>query len=128
VGSFGPWGGDWRGRLNTPEDFAAAWREGVRDLNRLQHDLEGTGDIGRDIQNMLRQMQQLDPYQFPNHPELVDQIISRLVSGVEGVELQLRRMTDDKNGGGNVRSATGETVPAGYADAVAEYFRRLSKK
>jgi hypothetical protein len=84
--------------------------------------------MGKDIQNMLRQMQQLDPYQFPNHPELVDQIISRLVSGVEGVELQLRRMTDDKNGGGNVRSAAGETVPPGYADAVAEYFRRLSKK
>jgi len=27
-----------------------------------------------------------------------------------------------------VRSATGENVPPGYADAVAEYFRRLSKK
>jgi hypothetical protein len=47
---------------------------------------------------------------------------------VEGVELQLRRMTDDKNGGGTVRSGTGETVPPGFADAVAEYFRRLSKK
>ena len=96
-------------------------------MGRLQHELEGQPDMASDVQNMLRQMQQLDPYQFPNHPELVDQIISKLVGGVEGVELQLRRMTDDKNGG-NVRSATGETVPPGYAEAVAEYFRRLSKK
>ena len=29
---------------------------------------------------MIRQMQQLDPDQFPNHPELVEQIISRLVA------------------------------------------------
>jgi hypothetical protein len=99
----------------------------VRDLGRLQHELEGQPDVARDVQNLVKQMQGLDPYQFQNHPELVDQIISRLVSGVEGVELQLRRMTDDKNGG-NIRSATGETVAPGYADAVAEYFRRLSKK
>jgi hypothetical protein len=124
----GPWGGDyWGGRLNTPEDYANAWNLGVRDLNRLQHELEGRPEVAKDVQELIRQMQQMDPYQFPNHPELVDQIVSRLVSGVEGVELQLRRMTDDKNGG-NVRSATGETIAPGYADAVAEYFRRLSKK
>jgi hypothetical protein len=123
----GPWNGAAGGRLNTPEDWANAWRDGVRDLGRLQHELEGQPEVARDVQNMMRQMQQMDPSQFPNHPELVEQIISKLVGGVEGVELQLRRMTDDKNGG-NVRSATGETVPPGYAEAVAEYFRRLSKK
>jgi hypothetical protein len=30
-------------------------------------------------------------------------------------------------GNGSVRSPGGETVPQGYADAVAEYFRKLSK-
>jgi hypothetical protein len=127
-GPVGPWGGYWGGRLNTPDDWAGAWRDGVRDLGRLEHELQGNPDLVRDLQNMMRQMQQMDPYQFPNHPELVDQIISKLVGGMEGVELQLRRMTDDKSGGGTVRSGTGETVPPGYADAVAEYFRRLSKK
>ena len=100
---------------------------GAAEMPVGNREARGLDDMGRDIQNLVRQMQQLDPYLFPNHPELVDQILSRLVSGVEGVELQLRRMTDDKNGG-NVRSATGETVPPGFADAVAEYFRRLSKK
>ena len=48
---MGPWGGDWGGRLNTPEDFANAWREGVRDLGRLQRELEGQPEMGsKDIQ------------------------------------------------------------------------------
>jgi len=72
-------------------------------------------------------MQRLDPGKFANHPELIEQILNQLLAGVEDVELQLRRQVDDKTGG-NVRSATGENVPPGYADAVAEYFRRLSKK
>jgi hypothetical protein len=33
---------------------------------------------------------------------------------------------DDTTGGGSVRSPGGEKVPQGYADAVAEYYRKLS--
>jgi hypothetical protein len=34
---------------------------------------------------------------------------------------------DDTTAGGSVRSPGGEKVPQGYADAVAEYYRKLSK-
>ena len=40
---------------------------------------------------------------------------------------QLRRMLDGEQGA-YVRSGSTEPVPPGYADAVAEYFRRLSKE
>ena len=45
---------------------------------------------------------------------------------IEQIELQLRRLLDDQAGG--VRSGSAEPVPPGYSDAVAEYFRRLSKE
>jgi hypothetical protein len=45
---------------------------------------------------------------------------------MEQVEMLLRRKVDQSDNG-SVRSAAGETVPQGYGDAVAEYFRKLSK-
>ncbi len=41
--------------------------------------------------------------------------------------MRLRRELDEKLGG-QVRTGASEPVPAGYADAVAEYFRRLSQQ
>jgi hypothetical protein len=38
---------------------------------------------------------------------------------------QLRRRMEQK--GGSVRSAASERAPEGYADAVAEYYRRVAK-
>jgi hypothetical protein len=43
------------------------------------------------------------------------------------VEMELRRKVDDTSGGGSIRSPGSEPVPQGYADAVADYFRKLSK-
>jgi hypothetical protein len=43
------------------------------------------------------------------------------------LELKLRRDVEGKEGSGEARSATPDRVPSGYADQVAEYFRRLSK-
>jgi hypothetical protein len=44
---------------------------------------------------------------------------------LEQIELELRRKLE--TGDGQVRIGPGDTPPPGYADAVAEYFRRLSK-
>jgi hypothetical protein len=45
---------------------------------------------------------------------------------VDQLELKLRQEVDDKEAG-QVRAGDSLPVPAGYQDAVAEYFRRLSK-
>ena len=57
----------------------------------------------------------------------MNRIEGQMLAGVEQIELQLRRMLDEQEGG-NVRSGATDRVPPGYADAVAEYFRRLSKE
>jgi len=71
-------------------------------------------------------MQQLDPKRFPGNPALLEKIHGQVLPALEQLELQLRRQVD---GGQSDQVLTGasEKVPTGYADAVAEYFRRLSK-
>jgi hypothetical protein len=41
--------------------------------------------------------------------------------------MELRRKVEDTAGNGSVRSSGGEKIPQGYADAVYEYRRKLSK-
>ena len=72
-----------------------------RDISRLQ-----VGDISSaELQNRLNRV---------------------VLPNLEALELQLRREAE-KSEGDQVRSGTTDRVPAGYVDAVAEYFRKLSK-
>ena len=71
-------------------------------------------------------MQRLDPRRFPGNPVMVEQLHTEVLSGVDRLELQLRRDTDDQ-ASGQVRTTKEPAVPPGYEEAVAEYFRRLSK-
>ena len=49
----------------------------------------------------------------------------QLVSGVDALELQLRRQLDEGRSGA-IRNTDPNKVPAGYKDSVAEYYRKLS--
>ena len=104
--------------LGDAGDFIQNYRYTLRNL-------ENNPQISQDLRDQIRALYQLDPLS-PGSPELMNRIASQMLGGVEQVELQLRRMLDDQ--GGNVRSGAAEPVPPGYADAVAEYFRRLSKE
>ena len=75
---------------------------------------------------LMRDLRQFDPFTNSNDPLLNERIQSAL-AGVEQVEMELRRKVEDTGGNGSVRSPGGEKVPQGYADAVAEYYRKLSK-
>jgi hypothetical protein len=105
-----------------------AYREGMRDLNRMRQELGGSenADVARDVQALLREMQQLDPARFKGNPELVEQLRTQLLANLEQMELQIRRKLDDRNTG-QVRSTPARPVPQGYQESVADYFRRLSR-
>ena len=79
----------------------------------------------RQIQELITAMEHLDLRRFPGNPAMVEELHQRLLSGVDTLELQLRRSLDDKRPG-QIRSADSLAVPPGYKDAVADYFRRLS--
>jgi hypothetical protein len=57
---------------------------------------------------------------------MVEELYNRVLGDVDKLELQLRRASDAKQSG-QVHSTDSQPVPPGYEDAVAEYFRRLSK-
>jgi hypothetical protein len=112
-----------------PGDIAGierAYREGLRDLSQMRGELGGDNpEVARDIQELIREMQRLDPSRFQGNPALVEQLRTQVLSGLEQLELQMRRKLDDASS--QARTGAARPVPNGYQDSVAEYFRRLSK-
>ena len=101
--------------------------ESLRDLQSMRGKLGGNPEDQAEIQKLLREMSALDPSKFNGNPALVDQMRAQLLPVLEQLELKLRRDLEGKEGANEARSATPDRVPSGYADQVAEYFRRLSK-
>ena len=115
--------GDWQGGPGPAWGDAGAF---VRNYQNTLRDLEDNPQVSRDMRDMIHDLYRLDPRLSPGNPEMMSRIEAQMLTGVEQIELQLRRSLDGDQGG-VVRSGTAEPVPPGYADAVAEYFRRLSK-
>ncbi|MGA2266844.1 MAG: hypothetical protein ABSH44_00110 [Bryobacteraceae bacterium] len=125
--SDGPWlGGGYSGNWD-PRNFQDTYRHTLQSLRQLDQQSQADPGMLKDIQALMRDLQRLDPYTYANDPLLAERIHAALVSGVEQVEMELRRKVDEVTGDGSVRSPGGEAVPQGYADAVADYFRKLSK-
>jgi hypothetical protein len=100
-------------------------RQGIAELNQLRSLAKNDPAALREIQELVKEMQKLDPSRFPGNPAMVDQLHAQVLSDVDKLELQLSRGTDVP--AGQVRTAKAPAVPAGYQDAVADYYRRLGK-
>jgi len=128
-GRVGPGAGEFWGHGVDPAYADRVFRNGVRDLAQAEQLLRGNQEIPRDthrdVQDLLRQMQGIDPRLLAADPGRLSAIVGQLVDSVEQVELELRRIADAQQNG-TVRSGASQSVPPGYAEAVAEYFRRLA--
>jgi hypothetical protein len=100
-------------------------QQGLSELNQLRRETSNDPDVQRQIQELITAMEHLDLRRFPGNPEMVEELHQRLLSGIDTLELRLRRDADDKKPG-QIRSTDPASVPAGYKEAVADYFRRLS--
>jgi hypothetical protein len=89
--------------------------------------LQANPELARDVQELIRELERLDPKRFPGNPELIERLRTQVLPSLEQLELQLRR-TLEGDQAGQVRSGASEPIPTGYAAAVAEYCRRLSKE
>jgi len=110
----------------APYDPERTYQQSLGDLNQLRESVQSDPETLREVEELIREMQRLDPKRFPGNPELVEQLHTQVLNDVDKLELQLQRAADGKQSG-QVRSSDPLTVPSGYQDAVAEYFRRLSK-
>jgi hypothetical protein len=122
-----PQGTETKQKPITQADIERAYQEALRDLNDLRQTVRGEPGPLADIQDLLRELGRLDPRRFPGNPAMIEQLHTQVLSGVDKLELQIRREMDDKQSG-QVRTGDALRVPDGYQDSVAEYFRRLSKK
>jgi len=109
-----------------PPDAQRAYRDGLTELNQLRQLAQSDPEALKDVQDLVREMQKLDPSRFPGNPAMVEELHTQVLSEVDKLELQLRHDVDDQSAG-QVRTSKSSTVPKGYQDAVAEYYRRLSK-
>jgi hypothetical protein len=108
----------------NPADTERAFQQELRELNQLRQMVKGDPDAAKTAEDIARQMQRLDPSRFPGNKEMVEQMHRDLLSSIDRLELQVQRRAT-----GTLASRAGKpgAVPEGYQDAVAEYYRQLSK-
>jgi hypothetical protein len=109
----------------NPADTQREIDQGLNLLSQVRAATQDNPEARQALQSLIDQMRNLDPSRFPGNPALVEQMHQQLVSGLDALELQLRRQLDE-NRGGTIRNTDPTKVPAGYQDSVAEYYRKLS--
>jgi hypothetical protein len=111
---------------HNPADVQRFIQQGMGQLNQLRGDAKGNPAAQKDIDDLVKEMQKLDPSRFVGNPEMVEALHAKVLNDVDKLELQLQRDPGQAQAG-QVRTAKAASVPAGYEDAVAEYYRRLGK-
>lgn len=101
-----------------------AWAEAMRQLRQLREQGAVSDETQAEIDQLLRRMRQIDPAQIGS-PLLSARIENEFLPQLEQVELRLRKELPEQSGA--PRAAPSAKAPPGYAEAVAEYFRRLSR-
>jgi hypothetical protein len=110
----------------VPADPERTFQQGMAELNQLHHLAQNDPAALKEVQELAREMQRLDPRRFPGNPAMVEQLHTEVLAGVDKLELQLRHDSDGQ-APGEVRTTKESTIPPGYEEAVADYYRRLSK-
>jgi hypothetical protein len=109
----------------NPADAQREIEQGLNLLNGVRSVAQDSPEARQQLRTLIDQMRSLDPTRFPGNPALVEQMRQQLTSGVDALELQLRRQLEESRGG-TIRNTDPAKVPAGYRDSVAEYYRKLS--
>ncbi|MGH9407456.1 MAG: hypothetical protein ACRD3D_16680 [Terriglobia bacterium] len=127
IGAYiqGPGGGNEAASPAAPPDELAL-RDAMRQLDGLRRELRSSPESASAINQVMRDLERLEPGKFGANPEITQQLSAQALAGVDRIELQLRRKLDNQ-GSNQVRNGDVLPVPAGYQESVAEYFRRLSK-
>ena len=110
----------------APADPESTFRQSLAELNQLRHLAQKDPAAAKEVQDLVREMQRLDPKRFPGNPELVEQLHTEVLTGIDKLELQLRQDGGDQDAG-QIRTTREPSIDPGYEEAVADYYRRLGK-
>jgi hypothetical protein len=106
-----------------PADREGNYEQGLRELNRLRQMVKGDPEAAKEVTELARQMQQLDPKRFPGNPAMVEQMRQEVLGGIDKLELELWR----EGSSSEARTGSSDAIPSGYQEPVAEYYKSLSK-
>jgi hypothetical protein len=123
-GRFGP-EGMYDTPLDRPVDPNEMARNAARDLNDMRQLFKDNPDVQKQITDVEHELQKLTIGEIAT-PELQQRLNREVLPNLEALEVKLRRQVEEQ-GGGQVKSGETDKVPPGFSDAVAEYFRKLSK-
>lgn len=135
-GGGGQWGNRYYNGRFAPEGFfepndprgndpQRQIQAATRQLNDMRQQFKDNPDLARQVGDVEREISRLAVGDISS-AELQNRLNREVLPNLEALEVQLRRQVESQNGD-QVRSGSTDKVPAGYADAVAEYFRKLSK-
>ena len=108
----------------NPADAERTYQQEIRQLSRLRQMEQGDSQTAKDVTELTRKMQHLDPSRFPGNPAIVEQMHSEVLSSLDKLELELERAGAPPE----ARTDKPKAVPLGYQDAVADYYKRLSSQ
>lgn len=107
---------------SNPADTARSYQQGVKELNQLRQLVQSDPEAAKEVAELSRQMQLLDPSRFPGNPAMIEQMHREVLSSIDRLELQLQRA-----GSTEARTGKSDAVPPGYEESVADYYKKLSK-
>jgi hypothetical protein len=108
------------GDAPTPEQV---YRDQMQGLDRLGRMVHGDSDLSKQVSDLKRRIQQLDPERFHGNRELLEQLHREILSSIDRMEIAIMNEGSEAE----ARSGRSSVIPNGYQDAVADYYRRLSK-
>ncbi len=113
-------------RLQEVRDFRDQARYWTGEAQRLRDQLRGDGTNVTDLDDVLRQMRQLDDDRVYKDPRELERLQTQVAEGLKRFEFGLRRKVEDATSDQPALMAT-DDVPRGFRELVDEYYRSLSR-
>lgn len=107
----------------NPADSERSFDQELRQLRELRQMIGDDPEAAKQVQELTRQMQHLDPARFPGNPAMVERMHREILSSVDKLELQLQY----DGAATDARIGKPDAIPAGYQESVADYYRRISQ-
>ena len=81
---------------SSPQEIQRAYEDAMRQLNALRQSFQGQPEPLADLQELIKEMQRLDPSRFPGNPAMLEELHDQVLTSVDKLELRLRRQADDE--------------------------------
>jgi hypothetical protein len=108
---------------DRPADGEGDYKRSMRELNGLLHSGAVDPQAAKDIAELTRQMEHLNPSRFPGNPAMVEKMHREILDSLDKIELQFER----EDVSSEALTGKPDSIPSGYQKAVGEYYKQLSK-